>query len=120
MAVRAEHGGDQGDQGGPYYDYGGVWGADPVGETPKPYPMKTASPPPLHWGQQEAESTDDTAYDEDYNEVRVDAHPLHVDLSSPPCHCTIMCAVVHVLATGEQATSVSSRHASLRHNLSIR
>lgn len=74
VAVRAEHRGAQGDQGGPYYDYGGVWGADPVGETPKPYPVKTASPPPVHWGQEEAESiADDTAYDEAYNEVRANA-----------------------------------------------
>ena len=72
VAVRAEQGGVPGDQGGPYYDYGGVWGADPVGETPKPYLVETAQPLPVHWGQGEGESiADDTAYDEEYNEVRV-------------------------------------------------
>ena len=71
VAVRAEQGGVPGDQGGPYYDYGGVWGADPVGETPKPYPVKTASPPPVHWGQEAESTADDTAYDEAKNEVRV-------------------------------------------------
>ena len=72
VAVRAEQGGVPGDQGGPYYDYGGVWGADPVGETPKPYPLETAWPLPVHWGQEEAGSiADDTAFDEACNEVRV-------------------------------------------------
>ena len=81
VAVRAEHGGHRGDQGGLYFDYGGVWGADPVGETPKPYPVTTEEPPPPHWGLEERESTvEDTALDEASKEVQAEAHLIHVDL----------------------------------------
>ncbi|KAK9821600.1 hypothetical protein WJX81_004030 [Elliptochloris bilobata] len=65
VAVRGPRGGDQG---GEYTDYGGIWGADPVGDTPKPYPHATESPPPQHWGHTGDSVADDTAYDGTYEQ----------------------------------------------------
>lgn len=118
VAVRAEHGGVPGDQGGPYYDYGGVWGADPVGETPKPYPVETAWPLPVHWGQGEGESiADDTAFDEGYSEVRASAHfetywPEVLAGSTAPsrvqwCMSLHHVNLQHVFSTGVRCRAIS-------------